>query len=33
MTCFNVDLLRLVVLLSNVSFFVGFRVDSSDDKV
>ena len=32
-TCFAVDLLQRVVMSSTISFFVGFRVDSSDDKV
>ena len=32
-SCFAVDLLRRVVVSSTISFFVGFQVDSSDDKV
>ena len=31
--CFVTDLLRRVVVLSTVSFFVGSRVGSSNDKV
>ena len=31
--CFDTDLLRRVVVLSTVSFFVGFRIDNSNDKV
>ena len=32
-TCFQADLLRQIVVSLTVSFFVGFRVDSSNDKV
>ena len=31
--CFAIDLLRRAVVLLTVSFFIGFRVGSSDDKV
>ena len=31
--CFVADLLRGVVVSSTVSFFVGFHVDISDDKI
>ena len=31
--CFVLDLLRWVILLLTVSFFVSFRVSNSDDKV
>ena len=33
MVCFVIDLLRRVVLLLMVGFFVGFRVGILDDKV
>ena len=33
MTCFVVDLLQWVVVSSILSFFMGFHVGSSDDKV
>ena len=32
-SCFVVDLLRLVVMLSMINLFMGFRGNSSDDKI
>ena len=33
MTCFVANLVQRVIVLSMVIFFVGLRIDSSDDKI
>ena len=32
-TCFIIDLLRQIVMSSIISFFMGFHINSSDDKI
>ena len=33
MVCFVADLLRRLVVLSTVNFYMGFRIGNSDDKL